>query len=132
MFVSKIPLRFGDFDVNGHVNNVAYFALLEQGRIDFMHEVRRHGAAPRVIIAHAEIDYLESVPLGMRSVSVTSWVAKIGRSSFRLEHELTYRDGRAATGVSVLVVHDGPTGPRPLTDEERATLSRFTRDESGG
>jgi acyl-CoA thioesterase FadM len=128
MFESKVPLRFGDFDANSHVNNVAYFAILEQGRIDFMHEVRRHGQLPSVIIAHAEIDYLSSVPMGMRSVTVVTWVTKIGRSSFHLAHELTSRAGRAATAASVLVVQEGDTGSRPLTDDERASLTRYARD----
>lgn len=130
MYVSKIPTRFADYDVNGHINNVAYFEILEQGRIDFMREVRRQGPAPRVIIVHAEIDYIESVPMGTRSVSVATWVTKVGRSSFRLEHELTSRAGRAATGASVLVVHDTETGTRPLSDEERTNLASFIRDES--
>jgi len=128
MFESKIPLRFGDFDANSHVNNVAYFAILEQGRIDFMHEVRRHGTMPAVIIAHAEIDYIASVPLGIRSVTVATWVTKIGRSSFHLEHELTSRAGRAARAASVLVVHEGDHGSRPLTDDERASLAQYFRD----
>jgi acyl-CoA thioester hydrolase len=131
MYSSKVPLRYGDFDTNSHMNNVAYFAVLEQGRIDFMREVRRHGPAPRVIIVHAAINYLESVPMGVRSVDVASWVTKIGRSSFHLEHELSCRAGRAATGASVLVVHDGEAGSRPLTDDERATLTKFIRDDSG-
>jgi acyl-CoA thioester hydrolase len=129
MYTSKVPLRYGDFDSNSHMNNVAYFAVLEQGRIDFMREVRRNGPAPRVIIVHAEIDYLESVPMGVRSVDVTTWITKIGRSSFHLEHELTSRAGRAATGASVLVVHEGEAGTRALTEEERATLTRFLRDD---
>jgi acyl-CoA thioester hydrolase len=126
-YVTKVPLRFGDFDTNGHVNNVAYFALLEQGRIAFLREARRHGPMPAAIIAHAEIDYLQSVPLGIRSIDIQTWVTTIGRSSFHLEHVLTSRAGRAATAASVLVVHDKERGSRPLSDEERATLARFVR-----
>jgi acyl-CoA thioester hydrolase len=130
-FSSKVPLRFGDFDTNGHVNNVAYFAILEQGRIDFLREARRHGPLPPAIIGHAEIDYLQPVPVGIRSVTVDTSVAKIGTSSLRLEHALHCRIGRAATAVSILIVHE-ESGSRPLTEDERATLAEFADSAAHG
>ena len=66
----------------------------------------------------------------LRSITVATWVTKIGRSSFHLGHELTSRAGHAATAASVLVVHDGD-GSRPLTEDERAGLARYSRDAAG-
>ena len=39
-----IPIRWGDMDAMGHVNNTTYFRYLETCRIDWMHAA---GASPR-------------------------------------------------------------------------------------
>ena len=34
--VSRIPIRWGDMDAYGHVNNAVYFRYMEQARIDLL------------------------------------------------------------------------------------------------
>lgn len=44
-----IEVRYGDFDVQGHVNNVRYFTYFEQARVEFFSQLRaraREEAAP--------------------------------------------------------------------------------------
>src|SRR5260221_10330028 len=35
-----IEVRYGDFDVQGHVNNVRYFTYFEQARVEFFSQLR--------------------------------------------------------------------------------------------
>ena len=37
-----VEVRYGDLDVQGHVNNVTYFTYFEQARVRFLAELRQH------------------------------------------------------------------------------------------
>ncbi len=39
VFEMSIPIRWGDMDAMGHVNNTSYFRYLETVRIDWMHSI---------------------------------------------------------------------------------------------
>lgn len=39
VFEMNIPIRWGDMDAMGHVNNASYFRYLETVRIDWMHSI---------------------------------------------------------------------------------------------
>ena len=44
VFQMVIPMRWGDMDAMGHVNNATYFRYLETIRIDWLHSI---GAVPQ-------------------------------------------------------------------------------------
>jgi acyl-CoA thioester hydrolase len=44
VFQMHIPMRWGDMDAMGHVNNATYFRYLETIRIDWLHSI---GAVPQ-------------------------------------------------------------------------------------
>ena len=44
VFQMVIPMRWGDMDAMGHVNNASYFRYLETIRIDWLHSI---GAVPQ-------------------------------------------------------------------------------------
>jgi acyl-CoA thioesterase FadM len=39
--VTKMPIRWGDMDAYGHVNNTVYFRYMEQARVEWLEECRR-------------------------------------------------------------------------------------------
>lgn len=117
-----VQLRFQDLDVLGHVNNVAYYALMETGRVEFLRTQAR-SLFGHVVIAHSECDYLGEIRGGVRSVDVTVSVEKVGRTSFTVLHELRVGDELKAVGRTVQVVRDDAGRPRPITDDERAMLT---------
>ena len=39
VFEMRMPIRWGDMDAMGHVNNTSYFRYLETVRIDWMHSI---------------------------------------------------------------------------------------------
>lgn len=121
----RVPLRYGDFDANRHVNNVAYFALLETARIQFLHDLRARYRFGRTLPAHAEIDYLREVRIGTPHVDIGLSVKRIGTSSVTVLHEISDETGVAARGLVVLVAVDTEGKTRPLTDDERAALALY-------
>ena len=42
VYIARIPMRWGDLDAMGHVNNTIYFRFLEQSRIEWYKIGRAH------------------------------------------------------------------------------------------
>ena len=78
-----IPIRWGDMDAMGHVNNAVYFRYLETIRIDWMHRI---GATPNPegegpVIVNAFCSFLKQLEFP-GDVLARHYVAEVGRSSF--------------------------------------------------
>lgn len=117
----------------GHLNQSVYHELLEEGRAALITEMIRrvggshgHGA---FVLAHVDLDYHAEVRKDHGEVAIMVRVAQVGASSVRLEHEVRLPDGGvAASGNTILVAWDPATrGKRPLSDAERAALTRGPR-----
>ncbi len=124
----KVPLRWGDMDAFGHVNNATTVQLLEQARVtgwfDGDREVRN------LVVARHVIEYALPIPYSPDPIEVEMWLARIGGSSIDVNYEL-YSD---IDGVSTLTtkaetvvvfLDDAVSGPRRLSVEERAAWSRY-------
>jgi acyl-CoA thioester hydrolase len=124
-----VQLRWRDMDMLGHLNQAVYHELLEEGRAAVMWELMRQAGDDHVhgtyVLAHVDLDYHTEVRKDHGEVEVVISVAGVGRSSFRLRHELRLPDGTvAASGETVMVAWDPVArGKRELTERERAALS---------
>ena len=91
-FVVDLPIRWGDCDALQHLNNTAYFRLMEEGRMQMLSSAgvpqpKGQGA----IIVHASCDYLRSFTYPS-TVRVTHKVQKVGRTSMEFEVILARAD----------------------------------------
>jgi acyl-CoA thioester hydrolase len=120
----RIPIRWRDLDVLGHVNQSVYHELLEEGRAGVLGRLGEN-AFPLVLV-HIDIDYRAEVRKDHEWVEVTSRVDHIGTKSVRLAERIERSDGVVATeGHAVLVAWDmSARTSRALTDGEREALSR--------
>jgi len=78
-----IPIRWGDMDAMGHVNNTVYFRYMEVVRIEWMHRV---GAAPNPdgmgpVIVNAFCNFIRQLEFP-GDVLARHYVCNPGRSSF--------------------------------------------------
>lgn len=119
--ITMVP-RFGDMDLNKHLNNVAIARFYEEGRVRFHLALRDTPDLPRfhVFIAHIAIDYLgeghwpEPLEVGVG-------VVHIGGASYRLG--LALFQGGACIGLcDSVLVNRGETGSAPLPTPLRAAL----------
>jgi len=116
-FSCEVPTRFADLDPNGHVNNVALAAIVEDARVRFhLASGFAKGMEPggQVMLASFSIDYLAQT---YYPAPITVWqgVVKAGERSLRLRH-LLVQEGRAvalAESVAVYVL-GGKAAPLPL------------------
>jgi len=129
--VEPISVRWGDLDSMGHVNNAKYFTYCESARMSYFAAVRmdehreagQHGPA----LAAASLNFRAQVRYPAE-LEVATRVTEIGRSSFKMEYELLYRDteDRVADGTGVIVWVDYATGRSiPLPEALKEEIRRF-------
>ncbi|MGB8649874.1 MAG: thioesterase family protein [Mycobacteriales bacterium] len=116
-----VQVRFGDLDPLGHVNNVAFYSLMETARVAFMTS-QPPSIYGHVLVARSECEYLAEIPGATRSVDITVSVEKVGTTSFTVLHEIRIGERLVAVGRTVQVVVGEDGRPRPLTDDEREQL----------
>ncbi|SBT07330.1 Thioesterase superfamily protein [Candidatus Accumulibacter aalborgensis] len=124
---SLIPIRWGDMDAYGHVNNTIYFRYMEQCRVEYLEalgfKVMPHGTAP--VIINAACTFL--VPLNYPGVvEVRMFCGHPGRSSVQTHFELRLHDDDTlyATGDAKIVWMDVDSGKSvPIPDTLRVELT---------
>lgn len=118
-FSSTIEPRFGDLDVNMHINNVAMAGFLEDGRVRFHRDSGyREGLAGSdgnrlsSMIASVAIEYLGEAHYP-DPVTIHCAVEDTGRTSHRLI-QLVTQGGRLVAFCRSTMVTVGQDGPAPL------------------
>lgn len=127
--VVSLPVQWGDMDAYQHVNNTVYFRWFETARIAYTSRIglKQMMSQRRVgpILAAVACDYRRQITFP-DTVHVGARVARIGRTSFAMEHALVSESARAvaAESRSTLVVFDYQAGtPVPVPDEVRRGIS---------
>lgn len=128
-YETDIPLRFGDIDSMGHVNNAVTMTLFELGRARFFADVLgvKRVEDYEFILAEATVRYRIPILLQDR-VRVRMFITDVVRSSFRFRAELfDPRDGRVyAEAETVQVMYDYAAGrPEPIPPEFRERVRDF-------
>lgn len=147
----NVPLRWSDMDAYGHVNNVTFLQLLEDARVQGMHEWFE-GSSPLstgLLVASHKVEYLRPVEFRYAPVVVDMWIGTLSGASFSVEYEIREHPGaqgdlptgeadRVPTGEDLpvalrastaIVTYDFETArPRRLTPQEREVLSRYVAE----
>ena len=129
MLTVTLPVRWGDMDAQGHVNNVQYFRFTEQARIEWFDRFApdRHGEGRGPVVAQTSCRYIRSV-VYPATLEILVHCAVPGRSSFR--HRYVMRDAKDASlvyaeGEAVMVWIDHETQKStPIPDRIRDNLPK--------
>jgi acyl-CoA thioester hydrolase len=113
-FTCRIEPRFGDLDVNMHINNVAMASMMEEAHVRF-HRASNYTAqlaGLSSMVASVTIEYLGQ---GSYSEPVEIHVAaeQIGRTSQTLV-KLATQASRTIAFSRAVIVTVGPDGPAPM------------------
>ena len=126
--VERIPIRWGDMDAMGHVNNTVYFRYMEQARISWIETwgvgtTGNHAEGP--VIANASCQFRRPLKYP-GSVEVRVFAGGIGRSSLPTYYEIRRTDDAQtvyATGDALFVWISNATGkPAAFPDTVRRRL----------
>ena len=108
--VKVIALRWNDFDVLGHVNNVRYFEFMQDARVALVENLnlsKADLAQVGHVVAHQEIDYLKPIPMTATQIYVTVSIESIGGASYNLLYEIgDGADTLYAKASTVMVTFD--------------------------
>lgn len=110
---TRMPIRWGDMDAYGHVNNTVYFRYMEQARVEWIEalhvQVRPGGIGPVIINAACTFFVPMTYP---GEVEVLTFVGKLGRSSVEtfVEMRLVGDETLYAEGSAKVVWMDTQTG----------------------
>ena len=126
VFVSRIPIRWGDMDAMGHVNNAVFFRYMEQARIEwYSHIGRGKKAGAETVVVHCYCTYY--APLAYPGeIEVRTYAGSPGRSSFDIVQEIRRSDDPetvcAIGGCKVVWVDQATGKSTPLPDMMRVLL----------
>lgn len=108
--ISRIPVRWGDMDALGHVNNAKFFTYDEQARLDYFgavaEEVPDFWKSSGIILARIGCDFLAQLRPPV-TLEVGIRISKLGRSSMETEGAMFDQAGKlVAVTRGVLVWFD--------------------------
>lgn len=130
-FSAATQTRFGDMDFLGHLNNVAYAALFENGRVRFnrsLEERKLRAKGERWLVASVAINYLREGHFP-DDVEIASGIGRIGSSSWVIE-QAAFQNGVCIATCDTTIVWQGVDGrAKPISEAYRAELE--TRRTAG-
>ena len=135
---TTIPIQWGEMDAFNHVNNVVYIRWCETARIELFRKIwgdrginmkeilEGNGVGP--ILANFNVNY--KIPISYPdNVIIQTRVAKIGNTSFNVEHQVFTEkmgDSVVAEASSVVVMLNYKTGEKfNLNSSMKLKLEQF-------
>ena len=129
IFTTILPIRWGDMDAMGHVNNTVYFRYMEQARIEWFEQLGYNtgqNAREGPVIVNASCTFL--VPFVYPgNVEVRMFIGHPGRSSLPTHYELRLQGDEKlyATGDAKMVWINPASGRSiPLPDNMRSLAEK--------
>jgi acyl-CoA thioester hydrolase len=126
VFEMVIPVRWGDMDAMGHVNNTLYFRYMETVRLEWVYGLVGPPGAQGPVIVNAFCNFLEQVEYPA-DLLARHYVGEIGRSSLDtyITLERVERPGviHAEGGARMVWIDYEARKSVPLPDVLRAQLS---------
>jgi acyl-CoA thioester hydrolase len=121
--LEHIPIRWGDMDAMGHVNNTVYFRYMEQVRVSWFEKTFGELSGSRkegMVIVNASCNFLKPLTYpGL--VEVRMLFGAASRSSVESYYEMRINDQLYADGAAKIVWIDVQRGKAmPLPDVIRA------------
>ena len=120
LHTTRIPVRWGDMDAYGHLNNTIYFRYFEQARVEWIEEMGfpvRPGVESGAVIINADCTF--RLPVNYPAVAeIRLYAGQPGRSSVMTWYELyvegddrVYAEGSAK--VVWMHLESGKSAPLP-------------------
>lgn len=129
-FVSKQFVRWDDLDAMGHVNNAKYLTYAQEARFIWATEefsvAMLESSLIEMVVARAEVDFLEPIYEGGRFVDVEITIEKIGNTSFNM-HFVIADAGKIFAHIRTVQVAVSleTMKSRPLSEKEREFLAKY-------
>ena len=124
-YSTELDTRFGDMDVQGHLNNVALAGLYEEARVRFVSSLFQLHSRPdgqRPVLAEATIRYLAEGRYPGRLTGAAG-LLRIGRTSYVVGQAM-FQHGICIGTADIVIVWTQTGRPTPIPHDLRAALER--------
>ena len=133
----QCPLRWGDMDAYGHVNNVQFIQLLEEARVAMLFiEPKASDVMTldgQLVVVRHEIDYRAPLVYRPEPIVIETWVTRIGGASFTVAYDIKDETTTYASARTVLAAINKDTGSaRRLRPDERAWITSYYEPAGDG
>lgn len=120
----EMPLRWGDMDAFGHINNVQYLRYFETARVEYfmkMLNTSNFDSKAKPVVATLSCDFKRPVTYPDR-LTMKIGIENVGKSSFGMRCEMhSPKMGLAAVASCVIVLFDFEAQkPTAIPEEMRA------------
>ena len=124
-FVHEQPVRWGDIDSVGVLNNAVYLSFLEEARYGYFRhlDLLRDGQLP-FLLGETKVRFLRPGRAGM-VLSVAAAVRRLGGKSFEMEFEVRHGKDLLATASATLVFADEKLRSREIPPSARERIAAF-------
>ena len=122
--VESIPMRWGDMDAMGHVNNTVYFRYMEQARIAWFEALVPSAQAwgeVGIVIVNASCNFRKPINYP-GTVEVKVYAGAPGGSSVPTFYELSLNDETYADGAATVVFIGRDQRPLRIPDRIRSLM----------
>ena len=122
-FATELDTRFGDMDVQRHLNNVALAGLYEEARVRFVSElyaIHSRADGQRPVLAEATIRYLAEGRYPGRLTGAAG-LLRIGRTSYVIAQAM-FQAGACIGTADIVIVWTEAGRPCPIPYAFRAAL----------
>lgn len=137
VFEMSMPIRWGDMDAFGHVNNTVYFRYMEEARVTWFGKLGiggGNGEGQGPVVVNASMEFLRQLHYPGDVIARLS-AAKPGRSSFDTAFELNplgrprarVRAGRRALRVGRLRARQVGAAAGPASEHDRKRAAGESR-----
>jgi acyl-CoA thioester hydrolase len=119
----RVQTRWGDLDALGHVGHTAVFLYLEAGRDAFL---REHGIErDEYVVGRCQVTFAREIAAELQEVTVECAARELGGSSITTGERILGAGGETLVEAEFGIVlwNAAERGPRPITDDERASLA---------
>jgi acyl-CoA thioester hydrolase len=131
--VYQCPLRWGDMDALGHVNNGRYVDYLQDARVDFLFRTAKELGADTLetglLVARHEVEYRAPLHFRPEPVRIELWISEIRAASFTVDYEILDAEPERRTYVEArtkLVPFDFKANRlRRISPEEKIALGKL-------
>lgn len=139
MLAVEVPLRWGDMDAYGHINNVAVVRILEEARARgfWKPHAAASGALPPLepteaiwcVVSDLSVRYLAPLHYSHEPVTVHMSVTELRPATFTIAYDVRSPDGGSSIEASTRIVSvDRSSGsPRRLARESMDALRSLAR-----
>jgi acyl-CoA thioester hydrolase len=120
--IEEVPTRWGDLDMQGHVNNAAAVVILQEGRVKFNRAAKLPAALGdlRAMVVGLSVEYAAEMH-HPEPAEVHTGILAIGRSSFTVGQIIRQR-GRTTIYAESSMVMANAGGAAPIPDPLRSAL----------